>query len=63
VLHIAASELETSVDDLELIDGEIRVRGVPSKSLSLTDAYKLSTRGAGSYVPVFGRGQTVVLGP
>ena len=60
VLHIAAAELETSIDDLELVDGQITVRGVPSKSLSLSDAYKLSTRGSGSYVPVLGRGQTVV---
>lgn len=60
VLRIAAAELETSVDDLELFDGEVRVRGVPSKSMSMADAYKLSTRGSGSYVPVFGRGQTVV---
>jgi CO/xanthine dehydrogenase Mo-binding subunit len=60
VLHIAASELEASVDDLELVDGQITVRGVPSRSLSLAEVYKLSTRGSGSYVPVLGRGQTVV---
>jgi CO/xanthine dehydrogenase Mo-binding subunit len=60
VLHIAASELEAAVEDLELVDGQISVKGVPSKSLSLSDVYKLSTRGSGSYVPVLGRGQTVV---
>src|SRR5205823_7035887 len=60
VLHIAAAELEASVDDLELVDGEIIVRGVPARSLSLADAFKLSTRCSGSYVPVLGRGQTVV---
>jgi len=60
VLRIAASELEAAVEDLELVDGQISVRGVPGKSLSLADAYRLSTRGSGSYVPVLGRGQTVV---
>jgi CO/xanthine dehydrogenase Mo-binding subunit len=60
VLHIAASELEASVDDLELVDGQISVRGVPAKSMSLSDAFRLSTRGAGTYTPVLGRGQTVV---
>jgi CO/xanthine dehydrogenase Mo-binding subunit len=60
VLHIAASELEASVEDLEFVDGHVTVRGVPSKSLSLADVHKLSTRGSGNYVPVLGRGQTVV---
>src|SRR5207248_216458 len=57
VLRVAASELEASMEDLELVDGVIKVRGVPSKSLSLADAFQLST---GKYVPVLGRGQTVV---
>jgi len=49
-----------SVDDLEMVDGKITVRGMPSKTLSMIDAYKLSTRGSGTYTPVLGRGQTVV---
>jgi CO/xanthine dehydrogenase Mo-binding subunit len=57
VLRIAASELEASVEDLELVDGVITVRGVPTKSMSLADAFQLST---GRYAPVLGRGQTVV---
>jgi len=60
VLRIAAAELEASVEDLELSDGMVSVRGVPSKTLSLADAFKLSTRGSGTYTPVLGRGQTVV---
>jgi CO/xanthine dehydrogenase Mo-binding subunit len=57
VLRVAASELEASMEDLELVDGVVTVRGVPSKSLSLQDAFQLSTS---KYVPVLGRGQTVV---
>jgi len=60
VLRIAASELEAAVEDLEMADGNISVRGVPAKTLSLADAFKLSTRGSGTYTPVLGRGQTVV---
>ncbi len=60
ILHIAASELEVSIDDLEMVDGEVRVRGLATKSISMLDVYKLSTRGSGTYVPVLGRGQTVV---
>jgi CO/xanthine dehydrogenase Mo-binding subunit len=59
VLHIAASELEASVDDLEMVDGQISVRGVPSKSMTMADAFRLSTN-ATKHVPVLGRGQTVV---
>ncbi|HEV7664381.1 MAG TPA: xanthine dehydrogenase family protein molybdopterin-binding subunit [Chloroflexota bacterium] len=59
VLHIAAAELEAAVEDLELVDGSVRVRGVPAKSVSLADVFKLATS-SGKYVPVLGRGQTVV---
>jgi CO/xanthine dehydrogenase Mo-binding subunit len=57
VVHIAAAELEASVDDLELIDGRVQVRGVPGKSLQLSDVFKLATNGP-KHVPVLGRGQT-----
>jgi CO/xanthine dehydrogenase Mo-binding subunit len=59
VLRIAASELEASIDDLEMVDGTISVRGVPAKSMSLADAFRLSTS-AQKHAPVLGRGQTVV---
>jgi CO/xanthine dehydrogenase Mo-binding subunit len=59
VLRIAASELEASIEDLEMVDGTITVRGVPSKTLSLAAAFQLSTS-AQKYVPVLGRGQTIV---
>jgi CO/xanthine dehydrogenase Mo-binding subunit len=59
VLHIAASELEASVEDLEMLNGEIYVRGVPSKSITMADAFRLSTN-AQKHAPVLGRGQTVV---
>jgi carbon-monoxide dehydrogenase large subunit len=34
-LQVAASLLEASPDDLELVDGQVRVRGAPSRSVSL----------------------------
>ncbi|HYR15620.1 MAG TPA: xanthine dehydrogenase family protein, partial [Mycobacterium sp.] len=42
VLKIAAAELEASVEDLELIHGEVRVKGVPGKVKTLRDIYRLS---------------------
>jgi CO/xanthine dehydrogenase Mo-binding subunit len=59
VLLIAAAELEASLDDLELVNGRVQVRGVPGRSLGLTDIYRLATS-SGRYVPVLGRGQSVV---
>lgn len=59
VLRIAAAELEASVDDLEMIDGEVRVRGVPGKTIGLSDIFKLAT-GSMRFAPVLGRGQTIV---
>jgi CO/xanthine dehydrogenase Mo-binding subunit len=59
VLRIAAAELEASVDDLELVDGQVRVRGVPGKACSLADVFQLATS-SGRFVPVLGRGQTLV---
>jgi CO/xanthine dehydrogenase Mo-binding subunit len=60
VLHIAASELEASVDDLELVNGRVQVRGVPGKTMSLADVFSVSASFGARYAPVLGRGQTVV---
>ncbi len=35
ILRLAANELEVAPEDLELIDGEVRVRGVPTKTIAL----------------------------
>jgi CO/xanthine dehydrogenase Mo-binding subunit len=60
VLHIAASELEASVDDLELVNGRVQVRGVPGKTISLADIFSVSASFGARHAPVLGRGQTVV---
>jgi CO/xanthine dehydrogenase Mo-binding subunit len=58
VLRIAASDMEVSVEDLELVDGRVQVRGAPGTARTLTDIYKLAT--STKYTPVLGRGQTSV---
>jgi CO/xanthine dehydrogenase Mo-binding subunit len=60
VLHIAASELEASVDDLELVNGRVQVRGVPGKTITLADIFSVSASFGARHAPVLGRGQTVV---
>jgi CO/xanthine dehydrogenase Mo-binding subunit len=55
-LAIAASELEAAVEDLELVDGTVQVRGAPDRGLPLTRIAELSTEWSARYPPVLGRG-------
>jgi CO/xanthine dehydrogenase Mo-binding subunit len=60
VLKIAAAELEASVDDLELVHGEVRVKGVPGKVKTLRDIYKLSASFGAKHEPVLGKGESAI---
>ncbi|MBV9326446.1 MAG: xanthine dehydrogenase family protein molybdopterin-binding subunit [Chloroflexi bacterium] len=60
VLRIAAAELEASVDDLEIVQGRVQVRGVPGKTRTLAQIQALSGSFAARYEPVYGRGQSAV---
>jgi CO/xanthine dehydrogenase Mo-binding subunit len=60
VLQIAAQHLEASADDLEIVDGKVQVRGVPSAGVSLKEIASMSMSFAGKYEPVYGRGQTAI---
>jgi len=57
---IAADRLEASPDDLELVDGAVRVRGAPERSIALEQVAQLSTTIYSKYAPVFGRGTTAL---
>jgi CO/xanthine dehydrogenase Mo-binding subunit len=56
VLAIAASHLEASVDDLELVDGHVRVRGVPDRAIAIAKLARMAMEFGGKYEPIFGRG-------
>jgi CO/xanthine dehydrogenase Mo-binding subunit len=60
VLKIAAAELEAAVEDLEMVNGEVRVRGVPGKVKSLRDIYRLSASFGAKYEPVVGKGESAI---
>jgi CO/xanthine dehydrogenase Mo-binding subunit len=60
VLKIAAAEMEASVDDLEMVNGEVRVKGVPGKVKTLRDIYKLSASFGAKHEPVVGKGEYAV---
>ncbi|MEK7312562.1 MAG: xanthine dehydrogenase family protein molybdopterin-binding subunit, partial [Chloroflexota bacterium] len=57
VLSIAAEELEVAVEDLEIVDGSVRVRGVPGRAIKLGDIASKAMRFGGRYAPVFAQGR------
>jgi CO/xanthine dehydrogenase Mo-binding subunit len=60
IKQIAAQQLEAAVDDLELVDGFVRVKGVPDTALSLKEVADLGMRTAGGIGPVLGRGASAI---
>lgn len=60
VLKIAAAELEASMDDLEIVNGSVRVKGVPGRVKTLGEIASLSMGFGMKYPPVQGRGQSAI---
>jgi len=58
---IAAKHLEAAVEDLELVDRVIQVRGAPGKAVPIATLAKASMQFAGKYEPVYGRGSTATI--
>jgi CO/xanthine dehydrogenase Mo-binding subunit len=58
---IAADHLEAAPQDLELVDGHVRVRGVPGRALAVAKIAELSMQFGAKYEPVFGRGSTATV--
>lgn len=60
ILAVASEALEASADDLELVDGAVRVRGVPGSAISLKDIASRTMGFAASNEPVYGTGSTAI---
>lgn len=56
IKQIAADHLEASPEDLELVDGGVRVKGVPASSVTLKEIAKMSMTTGRGHMPVQGRG-------
>jgi len=56
ILSIGAAEMEARADDLEIVDGHIRVKGTPQRALPLREILKKSMAFGAKYAPVFGNG-------
>ncbi len=60
ILEIASAELEAAPEDLELVDGAVRVRGVPDRSITLERIAGISMTFGGKYAPVYGSGRAAI---
>jgi CO/xanthine dehydrogenase Mo-binding subunit len=61
LLAIAADKLEASVEDLEIVDRAVGVRGVPDRRLPLAELAKASMQFGAKYEPVLGRGASATV--
>jgi CO/xanthine dehydrogenase Mo-binding subunit len=60
ILAVAADALEAAVDDLEIVDGAVRVRGVPGSEMSLKDVAGRTMGFAARNEPVYGTGKSAI---
>lgn len=58
ILSITAQHLEASVEDLEIVEGAVRVKGVPTASVTLKQIAQMSMSFGAKYEPVYGRGSS-----
>ncbi len=54
ILTLAARRLEAAEGDLEIVDGLVRVRGVPARAFAVADLAKLTSGFGAAHPPVFG---------
>jgi CO/xanthine dehydrogenase Mo-binding subunit len=59
-LAIASEEFEVSVEDLEIVDGNVRVKGFPDKSITLGKIASKAMTFGGKYEPIHGTGSQAV---
>ena len=61
LLAIAADRLEAAVEDLEIVDRAVRVRGVPGRAVAVAELAKASMQFGAKYEPVYGRGASATV--
>ena len=60
ILNIAGTILEANPEDLEIKDSKVSVKGVSSKSITLSEIASRSMNFGGRFEPVFGRGSSAI---
>jgi CO/xanthine dehydrogenase Mo-binding subunit len=60
VFEIASDQLEAAVEDLEIVDGAVQVRGVPDSRIDLGKIAAKAMTFGGKYPPIHGSGRQAV---
>jgi CO/xanthine dehydrogenase Mo-binding subunit len=60
LLELAADEFEASAADLEIVDGQVRVKGVPAQTKTIGELAAKAERTRGGPGPVIGNGRAAV---
>jgi CO/xanthine dehydrogenase Mo-binding subunit len=60
ILEIAAQALEAAPEDLEIVDGVVKVKGVPDSGISLRDVAARTMSFTGRNEPVYGVGSSAI---
>ncbi|REJ37205.1 MAG: xanthine dehydrogenase [Bacillota bacterium] len=60
ILAMAADVLEAAVHDLELRDGRVQIRGVPSRAVEIAELARMTARFGSRYAPLHGFGRSAV---
>ena len=60
VLEIAAERLEAAVEDLDMADGAVHVKGVPGRSVTLAEIARDTARFGGRTAPLIAEGRSAV---
>jgi len=58
LLQIAAEQLEAAVEDLEIADDKVRVKGAPGQEKPIAELARMTMTFGGRYAPVYGSGTT-----
>jgi CO/xanthine dehydrogenase Mo-binding subunit len=54
ILALASKKLEAAEADLDIVDGTVRVRGVPARAIAVADVIKMTSGFGAQHAPVFG---------
>lgn len=60
LLEVASEHFEARVDDLELVNGKVQVKGVPSRAISIGEIAAIGEQKSGGPGPIIGDGTSAV---
>jgi CO/xanthine dehydrogenase Mo-binding subunit len=60
LLDLAADHFEARVDDLEMKEGQVRVKGVPDRSITIAELASMAQSQANGPGPIVGQGHTAI---